>query len=212
MPRTPPAGVSVGGPIPVYNADADDLYYGLAGDGSENFKTVAGTDPHTVQIVVAERAPAWTIETKEPKPPSYDLSLTVTDKLDHEGNPQDEAKGQVVVDDTLIVRIALEDQEPGLVLGVDQGLPSIGETVNFIARYEPTPQQRGQTFTYQWAEQIQTGNGLRWHVISSAPDGPTWSVSQSSQMRKTYRVAVELGNDIPPVFVESNEVEIFWGN
>ena len=200
-----PAGVNVGNPIPVYNADADVLYYELSGEEHEHFNAVAGTDPHTVQIVVKEGA-SLDYETR----PSYDLSLTVTDKLDHEGNRQREDK--VEVDDTLLVRIALEDQAPGLHLQADRGVLDVGETVNLVARFEPTPQQRGQTFTYQWAEQIQTGNGVRWHVISSAPDAPTWSVSQSSATMKTYRAAVVLGDDSPPTFVNSNEVEIFWGN
>ena len=71
-----PGGVEVGEPIPVYNADADTLYYELTGDGHGNFETVvASTDPHAVQIVVADGA-NLDYETK----PSYDLNLSVTDK------------------------------------------------------------------------------------------------------------------------------------
>ena len=102
-----PAGVSVGGPIAVHNADAEVLHYKLVGVGDENFRTEKTTDPHTVQILVADGA-SLDFETT----PSYEFKLTVTDKLDHEGNPQKE--GEVEIDDILIVKIALEDQAPGV--------------------------------------------------------------------------------------------------
>ena len=76
-----PAGVKVGDPIPVYNADAGTLYYNLTGDGHSDFDLVASTDPHTVQVVVAEGA-SLDYETM----PSYELNLSVTDKVDHEDN------------------------------------------------------------------------------------------------------------------------------
>ncbi len=209
-----PAGVSVGGPVPVYNADADDLYYGLAGDGSDNFKTEKTTDPHAVQILVADGA-SLDFETKEPKPPSYELKLTVTDKLDHEGNPQDE--GEVEIDDTMIVMIALEDQAPGLDLQVDQAYPAVGETVNFIARYEPTPELVDQAVDYVWAERIQTlHDGIKWHPVDFGHDAPTWSVSQSSPVSKVYRVSVEWDDDDDPAtpmkFVNSEEIRVTWGD
>ncbi len=204
VPENSPAGAKVGGPVPVYNADAEVLYYDLIGEGKENFKTVAGTNPHTVQIVVAEGA-SLDFETR----PSYDLQLTVTDNLDHQGNPD---KPKPVIDDTLIVRISLDDQKPGLDLQVDQAYPAVGETVYFIARYEPTPEQRGQTFSYQWAEQIQTKeDGIKWHVLSSGPS-PTWSVLQSTGVSKVYRASVVVGNDTPPILVNSEDIRVTWEN
>ena len=97
-----PGGVKVGDPILVYNADADVLEYELTGDGSENFETtVASTDPHAVQVTVSDGA-SLDYETR----PSYQLTLSVTDNLDHESNPNP------YTDDILIVRIDLEDQAP----------------------------------------------------------------------------------------------------
>ena len=199
-----PAGTKVGGPVPVYNADAETLYYDLDGDGEENFETVAGTDPHTVQIVVADGA-SLDYETG----PSYQLSLTVTDRLNHEG---DKDSPRVVIDDTLIVKIDLEDEEPGLNLQADRMDPAVGETVNLVARYEPTAQWSDETPYYQWAEKAGTTDHPVWHVISSAPNAPTWSVSQSSPVTKTYRVAVVHGEDYQTTFVNSNEVTISWKN
>ncbi len=203
-----PGGVKVGGPVPVYNADAEVLYYDLDGEGEENFETVvASTDPHAVQIVVAEGA-SLDFETR----PSYDLQLTVTDKLNHEG---DEDSPEPVIDDTLIVRISLEDQEPGVDLQVDQAYPAVGERVNFIARYEPTTEQRGQTFSYQWEKAI---GGNRWHVfdLGTAPSAPTWSVAQSSAGAETYRATVVLPNDDTssqlPTFVNSEDIRVTWEN
>ena len=199
-----PGGTKVGGPVPVYNADADTLYYGLVGEGKENFKTVAGTDPHTVQIVVADGA-SLDYETR----PSYQLSLTVTDRLNHEG---DEDSPGVVIDDTLIVKIDLKDQKPGLNLQVDKINPTVGETVNLVARFEPTTGQRGQTPAYQWAELVNEGGANKWHAFSPPHNAPTWSVSQDSSASKYYRVAVVLVDNTPATRVLSNEVQIFWQN
>ena len=208
------AGASVGDPIPVYNADADVLYYDLVGVGEEDFDTVAGpgTDPHTVQIVVADGA-SLDYETRS----SYDLSLTVTDKLDHEGNPQDENKGEVEIDDILIVRIALEDQAPGLILRVDQAYPAVRETVNFTAWYEPTPELADQAVEYVLTEREQTKHdGIKWHLISPAGNAPTWSVDQSSAVSKVYRAAAQWDDDddpgTPPKFVHSEEIRVTWGD
>ncbi len=199
-----PAGVKVGDPIPVYNADAEVLYYDLTGPGHGNFKpVVASTDPHAVQIVVKEGA-SLDYDTTPPTE-SYELNLTVTDRLDHEGN------FNPYPDDVLIVRIDLNPQDPGVVLEVDNISPAVGETVNFIARYEPTPQQRGQTFSYQWAERIQTKeDGIKWHVLSSGPS-PTWSVSQTSMVSKVYQASVVVGTNTPPTLVHSEDIRVTWG-
>ena len=201
VPENSPAGVSVGDPIPVFEADAETLYYSLSGEGHEHFAVEPATGPHAVQIKVAAGA-SLDYETK----PTYELTLSVSDRLDHESNED------TTIDDTLVVRIGLVDQAPGLVLQADREVLLVGEAVTLTARYEPTPEQRGQTFAYQWAYQTGTDDGVRWHVVTSAPNAATWSVPQTTAMSRTYRVAVALGEYLPPLFVESNEIEIRWGN
>ena len=180
-----PGGVKVGDPIPVYNAEADVLYYELTGPGHSDFDLVTSTDPHTVQVVVADGA-NLDYETRS----SYALNLTVTDKVDHESNFNPYA------DDVLIVRIDVKNQEPGLAIQADRTSLKAGETANFIARYEPTPERQGQTFTYVWGEGFHAANRELWHVLSGPPgSGPTWSISKSSATTKTYRAAVEWVNE-----------------
>ncbi len=198
-----PGGVKVGDPIPIYNADADVLYYDLTGPGHSNFELVASTEPHTVQVVVADGA-SLDYETK----PSYDLNLSVTDRVDHEDNFNPYA------DDVLIVRIDLKDQEPGLKIQADRTSLDVDDQVNFTAWFEPTPERQGQTPTaYLWAEKT----GVVWDVLSPADAGPTWSLSLSpplptTKTTKTYRAAVEWANEdsLIPTFVNSNEITITW--
>ena len=201
VPENSPPGTKVGDPIPVYNSEAKTLEYELDGEGSEHFRTVASTDPHTVQVVVKEGA-SLDYETQ----PSYDLTLEVTDNVDHENNPDS------TVDDTLVVRIDLEDQAPGLKLQADRSVLKVNETVNLVARYEPTSQWRDETPNYQWAEKTGTPDHVLWHVISSAPNAATWSVPQSSPVSKTYRAAVVHGEGDQTTFVNSNEVTVSWEN
>ena len=205
-----PGGVKVGNPILVYNAEADVLYYRLVDretrKESTDFEAVVAstsTDPHTVQIVVKDGA-SLDFETT----PSYEFELGVADKLDHESNKRPDEL--LHPDDILIVRIDLKDQKPGVVLQADRGALPVGGTANLLARYEPSAEHLGRAFDYEWAEMFQTTHdGVKWRAISSAPDAPTWSVSQSSAMEKTYRVAVVLqGTDL--FRVHSNDIDIFW--
>ena len=199
-----PGGTKVGGPIPVYNADADKLVYKLTGEGSKHFDAGTSTKPHTAQIVVADGA-RLDYETK----PSYDLVLSVTDNLDHEGNKSPK------VDDILIVKIDLKDKAPGMVLRADRTKLKAGETVNFAAHYEPAAGQSDHTHRYQWSVQIAEGDPPLWDVLytSDASDhDPTWSVSQQSATTKTYRVSVVSGDVMNPKFVESNPITITWRN
>ncbi len=203
-----PGGVKVGDPIPVYNAEAPVLYYALTGDGHSNFKTVvASTDPHTVQIVVADGA---SLDYEDEENRSYELNLTVTDRVDHEHNFDPS------VDDVLILRIDLEDQEPGLKIQADRTSLKVNETVNFVAWFEPTPEREGQTPAYLWGEKFHPADRDLWHVLSLPDAGPTWSVSQASATTKTYDAAVEWVNDdtasMLPTFVQSNQITITWEN
>ena len=203
-----PGGVEVGDPIPVYNAEADVLYYDLVDretrKKSAEFELAKSTStaPHTVQVVVKDGA-SLDYETT----PSYELELSVADKLDHESNKRPNELHYP--DDILIVRIDLEDQEPGVVLDADRGVVPVGETVNLFARYEPAPEHLGRTFEYEWAEMLQTRDGVKWLGISTAPNAPTWSVSQSSAMEKTYRVAVVI-QGVYGLPVHSWGLDIFW--
>ena len=123
-------GVRVGDPIPVYNAEADVLYYDLTGPGHSNFDLLASssTAPHTVQIVVADGADL-DFEAEES---SFELHLSVTDKVDHESNFNPYA------DDVLIVRIDLTDQAPGFRAQADTTALDVDGNVKFTAIYEPT--------------------------------------------------------------------------
>ena len=198
-----PGGVEVGDPIPVYNAEADVLYYDLTGPGHSNFDLAkaTSTEPHTVQIVVADGA-SLDYETKR----SYDLHLSVTDKVDHEDNFNPYA------DDVLIVRIDLKDQAQGLRIEADRRFARVGETVNFTAWYEPSPSREGQTPYFVWGEAFDPNNRNLWHVRGHGFGRSTWSVSEGSATTKTYEAAVQWTNDITlqQLFVESNDITITW--
>ncbi len=120
----------VGAPLRVF-ADTQTLSYSLSGEGHKHFTLEPVTDgngaqvtnPHAVQIKVAHGADL-DYETR----PNYDLILSVTDNVDHESNPDPS------LDDTLAVRIALEDvTTPSAVLKVSNPNPVVGEQVTITA-------------------------------------------------------------------------------
>ena len=195
-----PGGAKVGDPIPVYNTEAKSLTYGLTGDGSDNFDLATTTNPHTVRLVVADGA-SLDYETKS----FYDLTLSVTDGVDHEDNKD------LTVDDTLFVRIDLEDEGPWLKLySSHSSLLDVGDTVTLTSHYEPSPERRGTPPRYVWGEQFQTEvEGVKWRVIDGATEA-TLSIAKETETTRTYRVSVVWGDAENRMSVDSNEVTVIW--
>lgn len=117
-----PAGTRVGNPITVFPAEVEALEYRLSGEGHENFGVVSHTAPYSAQIVVADGA-QLDYETRD----TYELTLGVTDNVDHESNSDDS------LDDTLAIRIALTDVPTSASIRVDNPTPVVGDTVTFTA-------------------------------------------------------------------------------
>ncbi len=135
-----PAGTLVGAPIPIYEGEADTFYYSLSGEGHEQFAVEAIADPHSVQIKVADGADL-DYETK----PSYQLTLSVTDRIDHESNHD------LSTDDTLAVRIALEDEEPSVTLSATPGVDLVvGQKSRLDATLDTSDIPNGQTPQLTW--------------------------------------------------------------
>ena len=94
------AGTLVGDPIPAYQGDSDPVYFELSGTGYSHFdvENVGGN----AQIKVKDGA-----DLNFEELPVYRLTLGLTDDKDHEDNYHPE--GVVVIDNTISVRIALND-------------------------------------------------------------------------------------------------------
>ena len=147
VPENSPAGTQLGGPITVFPAEVDTLEYRLSGEGHDQFDLVPATNPHSVQIVVADGA-RLDYETKD----TYDLTLGVTDNVDHESNSDPR------LDDTLAVRIEITDVDDNFTasLFVDNSTPAVGESITFhiLADNVPAPEA---DFHFNWTEQDQGG-------------------------------------------------------
>lgn len=140
VPENSPAGTLVGAPIPVYEGEADTFYYSLSGEGHEQFAVEAIADPHSVQIKVADGADL-DYETK----PGYELTLSVTDRIDHESNHD------ITIDDTLAVRIALEDEEPSVTLSATPGIDlAVGQKARIDATLDTSDIPDGHTPQLTW--------------------------------------------------------------
>ena len=138
VPENSAAGTAIGDPIPVYRTESTILRYLLAGEGSDQFTTEALTEPHRVQIKVAGGA-SLDFETQ----PAYDLTLGVSNAVDHEGNPDD------VIDDVLAVAIEILDA-PELSVSLDTPTPQRNEAVRWTARIESLPGD-ATNVVYHWS-------------------------------------------------------------
>jgi len=193
VPENSPAGTDVGDLFLAFS-ESDDLEYSLYGDGHENFAAVATTDadPYSVRIKVAEGA-NLDYETRS----AYDLTLGVTNKIDHESNPDPS------LDDTLVVRITLEDVPTAAILQVDNPNPVAGETVTVTAVV--TDFGAGHRLNYIFTDSQ--------HVTSSADnsytirrDSPT---SETVQFSATYEI--QDGSLSPPIHsISAEPVSITW--
>ena len=116
------ADTLVGDPIPIFEGEADEFFYTLSGDGAEDFALEPLTDPHAVQVKVAEGVEL----DYETRYDGYELTLSVTDRIDHESNPDPN------IDDTLAVRISVADVS-SLSIHVSNHDPLYADTVTFTA-------------------------------------------------------------------------------
>ena len=138
-----PAGTLLGAPIPIFEGEADTFHYSLSGEGHEQFAVEAIADPQSVQIKVADGADL-DYETR----PVYELRLNVTDKIDHESNPDP------TIDDSLAVRIALEDIPTSVVIEVDNYHPTVqGDPVTFTAVVTDFGEPHPDRLTYRWVDE-----------------------------------------------------------
>ena len=191
--ENPPAGTNVSDPITVFS-EADDLEYSLSGDGSENFALVGATNPHTVQIKVAEGA-NLDYETK----PVYDLTLEVTNNIDHESNPDP------AIDDTLAVRVELEDEPGSAVIQVSNLNPVVGETVTFTGVVKEFGQ--GQELDYIFTDsQGRVAWEINTHTIRH--DSPA---TETVQFEVAYEVQ-DGTSDSPVITLSAEPVTVTWSN
>ena len=119
--NTPP-GTKLGDPIRVFESKAETLQYSLTGTGSSDFALMPTTNPHAVQLAVASG-----VNLDFERQRSYDLTLGVTDLVDHESNPNS------TIDDSLKIEVDLEDIPLGVTLSASNTNPRVGETITITA-------------------------------------------------------------------------------
>lgn len=199
VPENSAAATAAGAPIPVYRTESTTLVYTLTGEGSDQFTTEALTEPHRVQIKVAAGA-NLDFETQ----PSYDLTLGVSNGVDHEGN-EDE-----VIDDVLAVRIDLAnvDEGPSVSLSATDTTPHLGKEVTISAAIHDAPSGSTPVLTWYWKD-----NEIHedWSVINGEDlitpyRGLKVTAVWDTAVNASYKVKMEWGTNA----VWSNELTVHW--
>ena len=190
-----PGGTPVGNPITVFS-EVEELEYRLSGEGSEQFDLIRYAGPHSVQIVVANDA-QLDYETKA----SYDLTLGVTDNVDHEHNED------FSLDDTLTVRIDLTDVPTTAFIEPDNWHPVAGDTVTFTAVL--TDFGEGQDVTYYFTDSAGVSAGASpTHSIRHI--GPA---AEEVLLSATYEIADgPSSEDVSHFVIEAPPVLVTWRN
>ena len=152
----PAAGASVGAPIRVLGAEKPSLTYTLSGHGHEHFAVVALSDPDRAQIVVADGVTLNPVEQK-----SYDLTIGVTDGVDHEGNADD------TIDHTLAVNIELT--YPWMTLTVDTDAPLIHYGAVLTAHVVNFGDPDSVVIQYTFESGHVFGSGRSFTIVRSQP-------------------------------------------
>ncbi|MYC33203.1 MAG: cadherin repeat domain-containing protein [Chloroflexi bacterium] len=192
VPENSAAGTNVGDPVLAFS-EASDLEYSLSGDGHENFAVASTTeaDPYSVQIKVAEGS-SLDYETEA----TYDLTLGVTNKIDHESNPDS------TIDDTLLVRIALEDVPTSAVIQADKLNPVVGETVTLTATV--TDFGEGYEVIYHFVDSESISAGSASHTIQR-----TIPTTETVEFYATY--VIPDGTENAPIHrLDAAPVTVTW--
>ena len=200
VPENSPAGTNVGDPFLVYS-EASDLGYSLSGVGHENFVATATTDadPYGVQIKVAEGA-SLDYETKA----TYDFTLGVTNKIDHESNPDP------TIDDTLVVRISLADVTPTVSLAVDNASPAVGDTVTFRAVFQHFEEVGEYLYDFDSLSNSDTRTGR-----VTANNAIVYTTTRNSSLTETFTFSATYDVDDDGSnrrVIHAENVTVTWGN
>lgn len=162
------AGTSVGDPIRLFGAEVDTITYTLSGEGADQFAIGSTSDRNGARIVVADDA-QLDYETKA----AYDLVLSVTDNVDHEGNRDD------TIDHTIAVEIEILDVVD-LSLSMNTNAPAANTDVHWTARIAPLPDD-ATNVVYHWSYYLTSV--ARWFDASGIT-GPHLSVGGHSEYVK----------------------------
>ena len=198
VPENSPAGTDVGDPIGVMDPDEEEtLTFTLTGEGADNFTVTEVEDG--VQIQVATGA-VLDYETTS----SYDLTLTVSDGVDHEGNDNSS------VDDSIKLRINVTDVDEPITatLTASKTNPAVGEVVHLTVEVH-----NGSGLTirqYLFSGTIDDGSKrlINWQVASSEPSA---DIRQDTASTAQLSVLVKGTNGAgQEVDITSNTVEVTW--
>ena len=174
-------GTRVGDTIRVFSSDNDKLLYSLTGPGADNFNAVIA--PGGVQIKVAYGA-VLDYEAKQ----TYDLILGVTDRKDREGNLDGDK-----IDDTIAIRIHLNDVAPGIIAYASKATPQVGETVKITGSHMELQDYVRDSAT--WQLRVIGSDGIS--VVETLPmtrnpnDSGELNVTSSEAGAKHYQVVLD---------------------
>lgn len=194
--NTPP-GTKLGDPIPVYESRAKSLQYSLTGEGSDHFTLLPTKNPHAVQLAVASG-----VNLDFERQRSYDLTLGVTDLIDHESNPNS------TIDDSLKVEVDLQDIARGVTLRASDTSPDVGDAVTLTAELSDVGPYNTEwiRYTFQFSDTDDRPN----------QEGNTYTVTRSSAGAVTIGVTVSYARkgdfSLDDGAFLFTEIVVTWGN
>ncbi len=196
-------GVNLGEPVAVKAGDNDELQYNLTGVGADKFKATAVSGG--AQLSVRDDA----ILNYEDAT-SYNLTLTVSDGKDEEGNNDNKA-----IDDTIAVQINITDvsnEQMTVTLSADDTTLALGALTYLRAKViSPLPTSN---LTYSIRAENQ-GEGVVPDVFEGPVGTHNYSVTYSeSAVTRGYTFSVTYYSDADgmDVTIKSNKVLINWTN
>ena len=197
-------GTNVGDIIRLRDPDPDDtLTYQLTGEGADNFGVFEASGG--VQIAVASGA---TLDYEVT--PAYELVLTVSDGVDHEGN------ADATVDDAVPVRIDIDDVDypPAVNLTIDNVNPTTGNEITLTAELLNGDLLRDVEYVY-YSVTTETG-GSRSAFAEARTDRNTHSITRSTAQTEDFFVQVighlydSNGDSRGVEHINSNVVTVTW--
>ena len=194
--NTPP-GTKLGDPIRVFESEAETLQYSLTGTGNGDFALMPTTNPHAVQLAVASG-----VNLDFERQRSYDLTLGVTDLIDHESNPNS------TIDDSLKVEVDLQDIARGVTLRASDTNPDIGDAVTLTAELTDVGPYNTEwiRYTFQFSDTDDRPN----------QEGNTYTVTRSSAGAVTIGVTVSYARkgafNLDDGSFLFTEIVVTWGN
>ena len=200
VPENSAAGTDVGSAIGVMDPDeGETLTYALTGEGADNFTATRGDGEVQIQVATGSDLDYETTQ-------SYDLTLTVSDGVDHEGNTDSS------VDDSIKLRVNVTDVDEPVTatLTASDTDPTAGDVIHLTVEVHDAGELPNLRYVFN-GDVVADDGSLTAHTQREVREDTTVYIGESTAQTVRFYVVVKWTDPTDgEQEVTTNTVDVTW--